>query len=605
MTYDTTRILDARVPVTVVELFLDTCANTFSIPPCTASGPAGTECYNTFLTCQDTPNYNNISKTYRFYQPVGNWPIGQTGYPCIKGQPTFTPCQIDPKGSLGKRGVVSFKCEDFADDDLFTDEYQSTRSYNPEKQGTFFRKLKARSPYYKGRLMKVRQGYINDTFSFNDFEDRLYVIESIDIDQKGIVTITGKDLLKLADDKKSVAPVASSGTLSAAMTAAQTTAVLQTGEGTNYDTDPYTGSAISGSILGYALIGDELVSFTGVSTDTLTGLTRGIQGTIASTHSIDDAVQLCLHFEEVNVVDIIHYLLKTGAGIDETYLPYDAGLDTPTGTNDEWDIQKASWLSSNVLTHTVIEPTGITKLVERIDKQNLIYMWFHERDQEVKLRAIAPTFRNELPPTLTEESHLIADSIKTKDMDKNRISQIWVYYDQVDVTGDIEEASNYRKLKITVDTDSENVNAYSEKAIKVIYANWLGDANEGLILTLAGRLLSRYADRPENITFKIDAKDADFWTGELALLDTFNFQDTDGSNKLKKVQMMKVKDDHDKQIIEIEAESWDYSDNRYAFITPNSMGNYTAETALNQQAYGFICQNDGLYTNSDIGHLIA
>ena len=89
MTYDTTRILDARIPVTVVELFLDTCANTFSIPPCTASGSAGTECYNTFLTCQDTPNYINVSKTYRFYQPVGaqTYQVSSTPFGFLSGAP--------------------------------------------------------------------------------------------------------------------------------------------------------------------------------------------------------------------------------------------------------------------------------------------------------------------------------------------------------------------------------------------------------------------------------------------------------------------------------------------------------------------------------------
>ena len=570
------------------------------------TGTVGIECYNTYKTCEDIPNYTKHFKNYRFYQPVSNWPIGETGYPCLKGQPRFTPCEIDPKGSFGKRGVVSFKCEDFADDDLFTDNYQSTRSYTPENQGTFFRKLKARNPYYKGRLMKVRQGYIGDTFSFDDFEDRLYVIESIDIDQKGMVKITGKDLLKLAADKKSVGPAVSTGTLSAIYTAGvSTTLVLQTGEGTDYDTDPYTGSAISAGVPGYVRIGDNVLKYTGVSTDTLTGVVGGQNGSTDDDAEIDDGVDQCLNFNNVNVVDIIHFLLTTYAGISETYIPYDAGLTTPTGTDDEWDTEKITWLSGNNLTHLITKPTGVTKLVENICKQNLIYMWFDERDREVKLRAIAPTFRNEVPPTLTDDSHIIKDSIKTKDNDKNRISQTWVYYDQIDITGDIEKPENYRKLKIQVDTASENVNAYSEKAIRIIYADWLGSASAGLILTLAGRLLSRYAGTPEIITFKVDHKDADFWTGNLALLDSLAFQGVDGANSLKKIQMMKVKDDHDSQILELTAESWDYSDNRYGYITPDSMGDYTAETDLNRQAYGFICQNDGLYTNDDIGHLIA
>jgi len=66
MTYDTSRIDDKRIPVTVCELTLDFCANTYGVAPCTASGAVGTECYNTYETCQDIPNYIKTTKTYRF-----------------------------------------------------------------------------------------------------------------------------------------------------------------------------------------------------------------------------------------------------------------------------------------------------------------------------------------------------------------------------------------------------------------------------------------------------------------------------------------------------------------------------------------------------------
>jgi len=605
MTYDTTRILDARRPVTVVELYLDTCAESFGVNPCTASGAAGTECYNTFLTCQDTPNYNNTSKTYRFYQPISNWPVGVTGYPCINGQPTFTPTQIDPKGSLGQRGVVSIKLTDFVDDDLFTDNYVGTRTYDPESQGTFFGKLKARTPYYKGRLMKVRQGYINDTFSFTDFEDRLYVVDQFNFDKEGNVTIIGKDILKLADDKKSVAPEADTATLSTAYTAGGTTLVLQTGEGSSFTADPYTGSAVSVSIPGYVRSGDNVLTYTGVSTDTLTGVDGGQFGSTDSNLGIDDSVQQCLNIDNKNVIDVIHYLLNTGAGINEIYLPYDAGLAVPTGTDDLWDIEKSTWLSGNDLTHIITEPTGINELIERICQQNLIYIWFHERDQEIKLKTIAPAFRNQIPPTLSDNSNIIENSLSSKDNIEGRVSQLWIHYDIIDITDDLDKVENYRKHSIQVDTDSEGVNAYDEKAIKVIYADWLSSTNTGLITTLSGRYLSRFNGTPTTINFKIDTKDADIWTGSTAVLDSCDIQDVDGSNLLKKIQVIKAKDDHDKQIVELTAESWAYSDNRYGYITPNSMGNYTVESAMNQQAYGFICANTGLYTNGDTGHLIA
>ncbi len=720
MTYDSSRQADARIPVTVVELYLDTCSNTFGSAPCTASGAAGTECYNTYLTCQDTANFTTASKTYRFYQGVKNWPIGITGYPCVKNQPKFTPCQIDPKGTLGKRGVVSIKLDDFTDDDLYTDDYVSTRAYNPELQGTFFGKLKARTPYYKGRLMKVRQGYINNPFSWTDFDDRLFVIDSLDLDQDGKVTVTGKDILKLADDKKSVAPAANTGTLSVALTTGATSIVLQTGEGVDYDS------------AGFVRIGDEVMQYTAVSTDTLTGVTRASNGTTAEEHDIDDLVQQCLSYSNDNVVDIIHGLLNTYAGIAENYLPYygidkvqdggftlgvsewsdistgtgavsagnpekmdllsnsgsdegiaekqiitaigieytvsidveslagtnyfkigagtasglsDVGLspnlsangsydftftatseltyvninhkfsntaDTAqvdnvsiVGSGGEWDLEKIDWLGSNNLTHLITKPTGINKLISNICKQNLIYMWFDERDQEVKLRAIAPQAKNETPPTLSDSGQIIRDSIKVKDNPKDRISQIWVYYDILDISGDLDKAENYKKLYVQVDTESENTNAYSEKAIKIIYADWLSNANAGLITTLAGRLLSRYAGTPQRVTFKIDHKDADIWTGNIALLDSWAFQDETGANSLQKTQVLKVTDDHDKQQLTIEAESWEYAVVLYGFVTPNTMLDYLSESDANKAAYGFICDNTGKMSNSDNGYLIA
>ena len=592
MTYSTSRKADARIPVTVVELYLDTCANVYGSAPCTASGAVGSECYNTFGTCQDTANFVKGEKTYRFYQAVSNWPKGIVGYECLKKEPQFTSCEIDPKGSLGKRGAVKVDLIDFADDDLYTDPYASTRPYNAETQGTFFGKLKIRSEFYKGRLMKVRKGYINKPFSFNDFEDRLYVIDSMDYDQLGRVTIKGKDLLKLTDDKTAIAPAPNTGTLSADIDNATLSIVLQTGEGADYDAS------------GYVRVGDEVIPYSSITTDTINATSRGYKS-VADDHSIDDSVQQCLSFASVNVVDIIHSLLVNYTDITENYIPYDAGLTVPTLVPDEWDVEKESWLSGNDMTHMITEPTGISKILGRLCKQNLIYMWFNEKEQEVKLRAIAPELKNIAPIALNDTQHIIKDSITVKDNDKERISQLHVYYDIKHVTGDVEDSANYSKRKITVDTVSENVNANAEKAIKVVYADWLGAADTGLILTLSGRLLSRYAGKPQTTKFKIDNKDADFWTGGINTIDSSAFQGADGSNLIRKMQILKAIDTHDKQITELTAETWDYEVLRYGFIAPDIMGDYTVESVSNQNDYGFISDNLGKYTNGDSAHLIA
>ena len=90
----------------------------------------------------------------------------------------------------------------------------------------------------------------------------------------------------------------------------------------------------------------------------------------------------------------------------------------------------------------------LDKLLKQICTQNLIYIWFHEKDQEIKLRAIAPELKNVVPATLNDDTHILKDSVSVIDNDKDRISQIWVYYDLKDITGDIGKAENYKKLKI-------------------------------------------------------------------------------------------------------------------------------------------------------------
>jgi len=117
-------------------------------------------------------------------------------------------------------------------------------------------------------------------------------------------------------------------------------------------------------------------------------------------------------------------------------------------------------------------------------------MWFHDRDQEIKLRAIAPDLKNETPPMLSDDVNIIRNTIKSKDNTKGRISQIWVYYDIIDITESATKPENYKKLKITIDTASESADAYDEKAVTVIYADWLSSSIAGLIITLSGLLLS-------------------------------------------------------------------------------------------------------------------
>lgn len=603
MTYDSERIVIGRSPMIALELDLDFCGNTFGSSPCTASAAAGGECYNTYNECQDTANYTKGTKIYRFLEARSDLPIGVEGYAAIVGY-DLAPTVIDPTKGVSPRGTITITLQDFTHHDRDVDPYAATRTYDTN-QGTFLGRLFARNPYYKKRFMRLRVGFNTKPFSWANFEDRLFVIDKVDgPDKQGRYKITGKDILKLVDDDQAQAPSPSTGTLSAAYTAGGTSLVLQTGEGADYNTDPYTGSAISGSVPGYVRIGDNVLKYTGVSTDTLTGVVGGQFGSTDEDLDIDDSVQQCLYYDAVNVVDIADHLLKQYGGIDESYIPYDAGLTTPTGTDDVWDDEKANWLNSNTLTHLITQPTGVNELLSELFPQNLVYSFWNEREQEIKIKAIAPQIKNESPLALDSDSNIIADSLTVKEDIKGRISQIWIYYDKIDVTQD-NKPENFRYLYVKQDANSEGVNAYDSKSVKIIYANWLTAANSGLVITLAGRLLSRYGGQPKNIKFAIDAKDINLWTGNVATLDSNKIQSSSGANKVQKIQVIKTDEIEPGHKYVLEAQSWDFEQIRYGFIAPNTVGDYTAESEANKNAYGFICQNDGKYSDGDSSHLIA
>jgi hypothetical protein len=54
MSFDTLRVKVGRRPITIVEVDLDFCQNTYGLAPCTAAiGTTGTvKCFNTFKSCQ-------------------------------------------------------------------------------------------------------------------------------------------------------------------------------------------------------------------------------------------------------------------------------------------------------------------------------------------------------------------------------------------------------------------------------------------------------------------------------------------------------------------------------------------------------------------------
>ena len=583
MTYETESKIFGRRPYVVVEIDADNCANVFGVLPCTASGPAGSECFNTFGTCQDTPNFNRGSITYRFGENLGEVTPSFNLIPSLVGF-DFSPTSIDPGKGIGRRAKVTLRFKDHPYHDRGIDPYLATRSYDASQQGTFWGKFLARNNFYEGRPIRVLIGYLVEPFSTAEFKEYLYLIDSIaGPDRNGNVTLIAKDILKLADDKRAVVPVSSEIELTADITS--TTALSAS----------IAPNTLPGS--GYLRIGNEIMRFINPGGPVIT-IERAQWGTGASTHSSGDQVQLCKIYENVNVVDVVRDLLVNFATVDASYIPMVA-----------WNIEKFARLSSYNLTTILSKPEGVNKLLSELSEQCQFNIWWDQETQEIKLRSRFAFDRCD-PVSLrqlNETQHILRDSITLKRRVNDRLTQIWLYYDLNNYAESVTEAENFNRAQISVDTDLEGPNAFGNKRVKVLFSRWFDETNQNAAIETSSALAARFDSAPIEIRFALDAKDSSLKTGDFCQIYWQGLQNEWGEIKSPVFQIMEFKEVEAGHRFEYKALSVIEAD-RVVFgdIGPDTLPDYTLATTDQQCEYAFICDTaTEAMSNGDPCYLIT
>jgi len=503
--YTAAQVVGGRQPFSYVELELDFCANTAGLAPCTATETGDAKCFNTYASCNDTPNFNQTTKIYRFCSPNGGRvPVGLDAIPCLKAV-SLQPAQVDPKNGMGLRASCEINLQDFPHDDIRVDPYVTGRTYIPINQGTYFGKLKARNPFYNARIMRVYHGYLNANGSYDitNFERRTFVIEAWNgLDAMGITSIVGKDILKLASDERAVCPSPSTGRLTLDLTDIATSfTVTPTGVGADYDAS------------GFVRIGSEVMSYTR-SGDVFT-IVRGQRNTIAATHKQLDTVQLCKDFVGQTSQNIVYELLTTFAGVDASY------IDKST-----WDAEQVGYLP-RLYNALITTPTGISKLIQELTEQVGFFLYWDEVLEKIVFRAIRPNSGSDTITALTSEYHLIADSLKLKDIVDDRVNEVWVYYGVLDPSKNLKDDANYRLLYISSNVADQSSVQNRDVRIKKILSRWITDRTAAI--ELADRYLSQFALAPVEASFMLDAKDSNLKLCDFVTVESKQKQDYYGS----------------------------------------------------------------------------
>jgi hypothetical protein len=525
----------AARPVEIVEIIQPLCSRTFGISPCLATGD---KCWNTEKTCKFLSALDlSRSLTLRFVNnDVYEWQDNNINLLAENGD-TLTTEADDPflidylyqpalaipalasyntaptvlnvasgsrdKGPLGYRAVCQVNIKDFPWNDQGTDPYVSTRSYVPERQGSFWTKWLARNPYHVGYTLNIYEGLIGQPLSA--MTRREYVIEKIDHGKDG-VSIIAKDILRRVTDTNVTAPTLSRGELASSITNVQTNLTIAGAVLADYPATGYV--RINSEVIQYA----ERYETTG-SNLYFDGLTRAQAGTTAAAHNANDRVQRVIYYNARPFHEILYDLFVTWGGIPANYIDFAA-----------WGIEKTTYRPDYNFTAFIAEPTKVDDLAGEVCLQAVANVWWDERIQKIVMKAVRP---EPSPVLLTDDDAIVAGSLSIIEKPEERASQAHVYYIQRSPIPSVTERTNYTRASVYIDV-LKQVQYGGEPQIRELYCRFI--PSQALANNLAQTYLDRFSDVRREITFDLSAKDAtNVWTGSVVTVRHYLDVDFTGS----------------------------------------------------------------------------
>jgi hypothetical protein len=571
-----------REPIVFVQIDQDFCNNSYGVAPCTASGSV--KCFNTRKTCEDPANYDKGVLTLSFSKSQQQLPPQNGVIPSLVKSDT-SPSVINPistnknNSALGQRAVATLQFADHPHSDIVVDPYVEERNYNPFERSTFWAKWLARNPYYQNRPLRIYDGYLGQDVA--EMNVRHYLIDSIKgPDSNGRVAIMAKDPLNLADKEKAQVPLAVQGKLVTAINTTATQIDIENAVLTDY--------AESGTVR----IGDELMTYTTRALFTvgefeyvrLSGITRATDGSVVADHKVGANVQGCVRYTNQFIWDVLYDLLVTHAKIPASFI-----------NKNEWDEEGLAWLIGFNITSLLSKPAGVGEILAEILQQVLAYIWWDERTQKIKFRSIRA-----IPNagSINDDANILENSVSITTDPKERISQVWIYWNQRNAALPLDNEANYDSLRIRADLEAESPEKYGEAKIRKIFARWIQTDAQAVIL--GTRFLEFAIDNPKTIKLRVDAKDRSFWTGDVLAVTHRNVVDVFGAPSSERYQILSAEEVLPGEVVEYQLQSFAIRVARVGFYTASdalNYGEYTPEE-IEEQKLSFYADENGLLPDS-------
>jgi hypothetical protein len=480
------------------------------------------------------------------------------------------------------------------------DPYLSDRNYDPNERSTFWGKLLARQKYYEGRVMRVKQGYLADDGSYSaaNFSTRQYIIDKISgPTPDGKVTITGKDPLKFADNNRVQFPAPSRAELVGDITAVATSINIE-------DEDDDVKDAYDAG-QPWIRIDDETMevkNITGSNPNYTLTVTRGVAPSFyshpspAEEHEGEATVQNCYLYDTQEIDDVLYHLLVTVVGLDASF------IDT-TAWQEKIDDGYQSYLLSTLLT----EPVGVQDLLKEITELTVL-LWWDEREQLIKLDTLLPSAPQY--GLFTDENTFISGSTSVTRDSSNRLSRVYFYYSHRNPVKELDKAEYFNRIEIDVDADKESADEYDSSRIRNIFTRWIALPQRSVAGEIVTRTLNEYKVTKDIVTYSIDPKDDDAWTGNTVQLKTRQIVDEFGLEVEKDFRILQVKEKHSAKGVIYSYVAQSINDiGRLGGITEtlhlgSPFPDYSDSSDDLKAVNAYICLDTGLFADGTEGYVI-
>ena len=498
------READSRTIDGLIVMTMDYCAETFGVGACTATGEKS---YNTFPTCNDKPNYNKITKDYKFTS--SDVPVSMLGFdgprPYLKKVNSFA-TEIKDNQTVSAMEVYTFIDEpELFDIDL--DPYPESRD---SIQGDYWKKWLARNSNWKGRIVTRYEGAAG--LAEGAYEKR-FVGKISDVDyRKGQFVVTVVDLLSSLNDV--YIPEKIECKLAADIDDSSTDIFVSDASVLN---DPTAETK-------YGIYEDEIFSYTTRNTTTgkLSGGERGLFDTTAAAHDAGKKIGIVEYFPPDNPYVHANTVLNLGG------IP-DANIETANFTALQTD--PIEDMNYEAVMH---KPRKARDIYFELVGDHLDCKSWQNEDQKFDIAKNLVNEPDRTYHTLTDEGNNIDGSISSESNEEAQKTRIILYTDRTTLGDDSDEDDYGARYRI-IDEDAENENSRGEVLEHEVFSIWLHAVNateevydQYLVHNFSRLLLWSLSSDASILDSEVEFKDSDIRTGEYALVTTNKLQEADG-----------------------------------------------------------------------------